>query len=293
MDPGTGLTILGSAIGSAKLVEKLLGPTSDYLGEGLKNYTEKAHKNLGRIFRRSVEILGDRINEPAQVSPKVLSRVVREGVFTENRLAAEYFGGIMAASRTPNKDDDRGAYYLDIVSRLSSFQIRAHYLLYAAIKQTYNGADVDLALGDRRSTYCRTFVPADELAKGMGLDDRVNLECLLHHIFDGLSKECIIESDWHYGDLRYKLPHEHPLLKQYGNLYVPREEDWLVYGQGLSFFPAGLGVELFTWAHGRSDVNVSDFLKESIVFFWNDDVHIPQFCKHVPIAMTMDLPSND
>ena len=41
MDPGTGLTILGSAIGGAKLVEKLLGPTADYIvnsGDSILNY---------------------------------------------------------------------------------------------------------------------------------------------------------------------------------------------------------------------------------------------------------------
>ncbi len=41
IDPGTGLTILGSAIGSAKVVEKILGPTSEYIGEQLKEWTEK------------------------------------------------------------------------------------------------------------------------------------------------------------------------------------------------------------------------------------------------------------
>lgn len=33
IDPGTGLTILGSTIGRAKVVEKILGPTSEYIGE--------------------------------------------------------------------------------------------------------------------------------------------------------------------------------------------------------------------------------------------------------------------
>jgi hypothetical protein len=56
MEPATGLTILGTAVGSAKVIEKMLGPTADYLGTGLKDWTEKAGRNVGRIFewRRSV-----------------------------------------------------------------------------------------------------------------------------------------------------------------------------------------------------------------------------------------------
>ena len=38
MDPGTGLTLLGGALGSVKVVEKILGPTADYLGAGMRDW---------------------------------------------------------------------------------------------------------------------------------------------------------------------------------------------------------------------------------------------------------------
>ena len=41
IDHGTGLTILGGAVGSAKVLEKILGPTSEYLGGQLKEWTLK------------------------------------------------------------------------------------------------------------------------------------------------------------------------------------------------------------------------------------------------------------
>ncbi len=37
MDLGTGLALLGSA----KLLEKLLGPTADYVGEGAKTWAQR------------------------------------------------------------------------------------------------------------------------------------------------------------------------------------------------------------------------------------------------------------
>ena len=63
----TALAILGAAMGSAKIVGKILGPTADYLGEGLKGYTEKGLKNLRRIFGHAAKTLGDKIDEPGQV----------------------------------------------------------------------------------------------------------------------------------------------------------------------------------------------------------------------------------
>ena len=53
IEPGTGLAILGAAAGSAKLVEKMLGLTAEYIGEGLKNWTAKAASNVGKIITKA------------------------------------------------------------------------------------------------------------------------------------------------------------------------------------------------------------------------------------------------
>ncbi len=46
MDIVTGLALFGSA----KLVGKILGPTAEYIGEGIKNWTEKRTNNVKNIF---------------------------------------------------------------------------------------------------------------------------------------------------------------------------------------------------------------------------------------------------
>lgn len=63
IDPGTGLAILGSAIGGAKVAEKILGPTSEYIGEQLKEWTKKKVKNTANIFKNAEKKLGSKINE--------------------------------------------------------------------------------------------------------------------------------------------------------------------------------------------------------------------------------------
>ena len=66
MDAGSGLAILGSTIGGAKIIEKLLGPTAEYLGEGLKSWTSKRVQNVGRIFKNAQTKLGERIDAPQE-----------------------------------------------------------------------------------------------------------------------------------------------------------------------------------------------------------------------------------
>src|SRR6266404_2227164 len=134
MDANTGLTILGTAIGSKTVVEKLLGPTAEYIGVGLKNWTEKRVNNLARIFENAQKRLGGNLNDPGSVPPRVLKEILAEGSFCDDELSAEYFGGVLASSRSEIPRDDRGAAFARLVSRLTSYQIRTHFLLYAVIK---------------------------------------------------------------------------------------------------------------------------------------------------------------
>ncbi len=285
MDVGTGLTVLGSA----KLAEKLLGPTFAYLGEGIKTQVQKGLKNLDRIFLKAVERLGERIEDEGQIPPKVVGKVLREGVFSDNELSAEYFGGILASARTPNADDDRGAYYLDIVSRLSTYQLRAHYVLYVALKRLYNGSGLSMALGDARALQGRTFVPFPEFVKGMDATEEP-VKRLLHHIFDALAKESLIELDWMYGNISLDLPAKTLARVEPTKLELPKDYvEHRVSGDGIVFFPGGLGIDLFMWAHGRGDLIVDDFLDPRNEFDSGIAVHIPENCRHVPTALQQDL----
>ena len=139
VDPGTGLTVLGGALGSKDLVLRVLGPTAEYLGAGLADWTKRSVENTGRIFQKAVEKLGTRINEPGGVPPKVLKGILENAPFCDDELAAEYFGGVLAASRSGIERDDRGAAFLALVDRLSAYQLRSHFLFYEMIRVLYEG----------------------------------------------------------------------------------------------------------------------------------------------------------
>ncbi len=108
---GAGLGILGGSIASKELILKILGPTADYIGDGLRSWTEKRVENVKNIFDIAGEKLGNKIEEPGSVAPKVLRLVLNEGSFCDDELTKEYFGGVLASSRTPLARDDRGSIF--------------------------------------------------------------------------------------------------------------------------------------------------------------------------------------
>ena len=102
-------------------IQKLLGPTADYLGQGLRDFTEKRVQTSGQIFQIAESKLGTKLDTPGEVPPKVLKAVLDEGSFSNDSLAVEYLGGILASSRTEHGRDDRGARIAKVMDALSTY----------------------------------------------------------------------------------------------------------------------------------------------------------------------------
>src|SRR5437762_2257467 len=100
MDVNSGLAILGGAIGSAKIVEKVLGPTAEYVGTGLRDFAQHRVQNVKRIFEKASAFLGETPPAGEAVPPRVLRDVLNDGSYRDDELAATYYGGILASSRS-------------------------------------------------------------------------------------------------------------------------------------------------------------------------------------------------
>src|SRR5919106_5794497 len=124
-DPLTtlGLSAAGAFV-TKDVVTRLLGPTADYLGAEMQQFTQRRLETIGRIFRNAADKAQDRLDEPGAVPPRVLRDIINEGSFQDDDLATEYFGGVLASSKTPMNRDDRAATFTSLISRLSTYQIR-------------------------------------------------------------------------------------------------------------------------------------------------------------------------
>lgn len=193
---GAGLAVLASK----EVLNKLLGPTAEYVGGEMKNFVEKCNVNIGNIFARAIRRLGPRLEEPGTVSPRMLRHVLDEGRFCEDEVAAEYFGGVLASSRSGNPRDDRGVPILAAIKDLSVYELRQHYLLYKMVKTLFDGKPLKLLM-DRDRKRMGVYIPAHVYVKAMGFSDpeRLNLSTILVHSVAGLVRRDLIDPHYAYG----------------------------------------------------------------------------------------------
>jgi len=228
-------------------IAKLLGPTADYLGEELRDLTQRRIRSIGRIFSNASEKLGNKLEEPGQVPPRILKTVMNEGSYFEDPVALEYFGGVLASSRTEDGRDDRGARLVKVVDNLSTYQIRTHYLLYSTIASLFSKSGKTLALSKNRSQL-EVFLPLEAYGAAMNfsLAEWRNPQ-LMSHIWGGLYSDSLIEGRWRYGD-RESI----------------REIFTQAPGSGIICQPSSLGAELFLWAFGHGNVPIDHMLSGNL-----------------------------
>jgi len=244
MDLGTGLAILGGK----KIIEKILGPTADYIGLGVQGWSKNRVNNIKKIFINAGNKLGHRINEPGLVSPKVLKNIIVDGSFSDDILTVDYFGGILASSRSSISRDDRGVCISALISRLSSYQLRSHYIFYHIFKKLFNGTNMNVYEEINRNKM-EVCIPWTVYNKAMDFSKNENTSTIISHVMFGLSKENLIENYLQYGTKEF--------LKKRGM----QVDDFSIFLK-----PSILGIELFLWAYGRSDLNNKNFFDDDKKF---------------------------
>jgi hypothetical protein len=246
MEANSGLAILGAAIGSAKLIEKVLGPTAEYLGTGLRDFAQHRVDNVKRIFQKANAFLGD--NPPAgqAVPPRVLRDVLNDGSYRDDELTASYYGGILASSRSGISRDDRGAAFTALVGRLTTYQLRAHYILYRIINALYSNTNRNLESSAGRAE-CQTFLPMRDYIAAMQPEPGEPKGAFAAHVFFGLHRETLIGPNFRFG------------ADEHIKTLFPAVENG-----GLLFEPSALGIELFLWATGNSSLEINAICREMI-----------------------------
>lgn len=228
-----GLGAIAAYLGKDGLA-KLLGPTADYLGGELKEFAQKRLENVGKIFANAAEKLPPEMQGDGAVPPKVLRNILNDGSYSSEAIGIEYFGGILASSKSNLGRDDRGARLAQKVSALTSYQLRAHFILYSALSLCFKGQDKKITT---MSEDLRIFITSDSFFANMDFNESelAQINVLLPHIFNGLYGENLIGMSWVYGRAEYI-----------------REKlfDSSIDTPGVSFTPSPAGVELFLWAFG-------------------------------------------
>jgi hypothetical protein len=242
------------------VVEKLLGPTADYLGETLKSVTQAGAERMGRVLRHAIRKLGDRINAPGVLSPRVVKELLIAAPFIQDELSAEYFGGVLAASRSDVPRDDRGAALLALLGRLSAYQVRTHCIVYSVFKALHGGLNQDVGEQDVRR-YTGAFITSEEYARAVALEAGEDLGQIMDHSVVGLARESLVDGAMYACDI------EAGKMARFIGLPA---------AGGLVVHPSSYGAELLLWACGRADIGADRFLDPLVSLEFEAAVDLPR-----------------
>ncbi|MDD5097437.1 MAG: hypothetical protein PHU59_02975 [Candidatus Omnitrophica bacterium] len=251
---GTGLVVLGGK----DIIVKLLGPTAEYLGQETKNLVKKCNINITRIFNRAAKLLGNKLEQPGVVNPRILKHIINEGAFCEDELSAEYFGGVLASSRTEVSRDDRGLTIISTLSSLSTYQVRTHYILYYIVRKLFKGIDIELGIANKRRKEMKIFIPLNVYYKCMDFSNNENPNVIMPHILMGMRRLDLIEGDYAFGS-----------KNEVAKVYPKVDSD------GFFFMPTIFGIELYLWAHGHSNAEPEIILATDVEFKQSAVLDIP------------------
>jgi hypothetical protein len=113
------------------VLKKLLGPTFDEMGEDFASLYKKGVAKITEVAKRKTKNINDR----AKANLRVARDTFFNGSFSDEQINAEYFGGILAASRSADGKNDRAIFFLDIIKSLSSSQLKLHYAIYSSFNR--------------------------------------------------------------------------------------------------------------------------------------------------------------
>lgn len=130
----------------------------DALSEDLRR---RIKDRLGRTREAADAKAG---KEPLHVGDRIAFKALGEAALTDDPLIADYLGGVLAASG-PN--DDSGAAIVALIGRLSSLQLRLHYVIYREIRRLWPDPSLNLYESDK-AHQAGVRIPTREIALALG-----------------------------------------------------------------------------------------------------------------------------
>jgi hypothetical protein len=157
----------------------------------------------------------------------------------DDQLVVEYLGGVLASSRTPLGRDDRGNTLTALVSRLSTYHLRTHYILYSAAQRLLHGRTVNLQDVNQVTAQARVYLSASVYIPAMEFDETWDAGVIMTNSLYALEREKLIG---------FMASGSVERLKLFSQRIIE---------EGIVLDVTVQGVELFMWATGRGQGHVA------------------------------------
>lgn len=227
------LEMAATAYVGKELAIRMFGPVIDTIGDDIKElYSVAISNNIRRLFyfvKNKME--SHQINNKNSVQLSIIHEIMNNGAFQDNEIFSEYYGGVIAASR--ENQNDIGKEICQTITRLSSYSLRFHFIIYNAMRNTFLGKNINMR-DEIYCSLCRIFIKKSDLDRSMGFstDNEEYISEIYSSCLTSLVREGLLFSQYSYGKN----------VQINSNFTMP--EPGLVVG------PSASGAALLLWAAG-------------------------------------------
>lgn len=227
------------------MINVLFGNSAGYIADDLAAMPDCRRANAIRIIRVGLKILGDRVSDEGSVPTRVAGMFLSTGTFCSELVSSVYWGGILASSRSPYSRDDRALRWLGVLSRLSEYELRTHYLFYSTLRlllMNYREPGKIDFNADR--FHLATFIPTFFYMTAMEYDQSEveRMPKIISSILYGIGQELLVDGSNSGTD---------HFLKEHFKTNITN----VIKGEGIVFTPSILGIRLFLWVFGYRDAD--------------------------------------
>ncbi len=166
--------VTAGVAGAAYVAQKLFGKTLEEMGDDL-NKVYKANRD--KLLAKAAKKVADP-NDGAKPNLRVARDVIWNGAVTDDEVCAEYFGGLLASSRSSDGKDDSALIYVDCIKALSAKQLYLHFVIYTCLQNLLVKAGKVVNPGlEQEITSLEIWFALNEL-HGLGLNPAIDLNIL-------------------------------------------------------------------------------------------------------------------
>ena len=216
------------------------------------------HRNLFKILLAAKKCIDkNKIPNSNIVKDNIKNEIYLNSAFYDGEIYSEYFGGVLASAKLHNRNDI-GQSILKTITRLSSYDLRLHYIFYMSLRKKFLGKKIHL--GD--STYsqlCGIYISKKCMDIAMSFsDEEIEYSDIIYDtVLRNLSRENLISEPYSYAKKGFKID----------DIAMPED--------GLYLIPSNLGATLLLWGMGYGMTSTDKIFASNMDFSIPEHIQIP------------------
>jgi hypothetical protein len=164
----------GLALPYEWVLRQLFGPVLGEIGNDLKLLYKKGRDKIISSAHRKLPNPDDGMSANLRVTKDVLWH----GSFTDDDVCAEYFGGILASSRSEDGKNDDAMPFQDVIKALSAKQLHLHYVIFNSLNKLLVANQKPINVAQSTEVSKRVFFSTVELVESLKLRLNTDLNVL-------------------------------------------------------------------------------------------------------------------